>query len=94
LEELVYEPALFYSCYTDLIPMDFFITTIQHWIQTAGALGVFGASIAEELISPIPSSMVQMGAGDFIKCFSAVNAHSIEKHINEISITAELGVKI
>lgn len=74
--------------------MDFFIQTLQHWIQAAGGLGVFGASIIEEVISLIPSSLVQMGAGIFIMNGDPVNIVSILKLIFQISIPAALGVTI
>ena len=74
--------------------MEFFIQPLQHWIQTAGGLGVFGASLVEELISLIPSSVVQMGAGIFIMSGDPVTWLSIGKLILQISIPAALGVTI
>ncbi len=74
--------------------MDFFIHSLQQWIAAAGGLGVFAASIVEELISLIPSSLVQMGAGIFIMNGDPVNIFSILKLIFQISIPAALGVTI
>ncbi len=74
--------------------MDFFIHTLQHWIQIAGGFGVFAASIVEEVISLIPSSLVQMGAGIFIMGGDPVSFASIIKLIVQISIPAALGVTI
>ncbi len=74
--------------------MQLFIQTLQHWIQIAGGFGVFGASIAEELISPIPSSLVQMAAGIFIMNGSHVTIPAILKLIFQISLPAALGVVI
>jgi membrane protein DedA with SNARE-associated domain len=74
--------------------MDFFIHSLQQWIAAAGGFGVFGASIVEEVVSLIPSSMVQMAAGIFIMNGDPVNALSILKLIFQISIPAALGVTI
>lgn len=74
--------------------MDFFIHTLQHWIQVAGGLGVFAASIVEEVISLIPSSLVQMGAGIFIMGGDPISVASVIKLILQISIPAALGVTI
>lgn len=74
--------------------MDFFIHTLQHWIQIAGGFGVFAASIVEEVISLIPSSLVQMGAGIFIMGGDPVSFASVIKLIVQISIPAALGVTI
>jgi membrane protein DedA with SNARE-associated domain len=74
--------------------MDFFIHSLQQWIAAAGGFGVFGASIVEEIVSLIPSSMVQMAAGIFIMNGDPVNVLSILKLIFQISIPAALGVTI
>jgi membrane protein DedA with SNARE-associated domain len=74
--------------------MEIFIQTLQHWIQIAGGFGVFAASIVEELISLIPSSMVQMAAGIFIMGGDPISIGSILKLIVQISIPAALGVTL
>lgn len=74
--------------------MDFFIHSLQQWIAAAGGLGVFAASIVEEVFSLIPSSVVQMGAGIFIMNGDPVNIVSILKLIFQISIPAAFGVTI
>ncbi len=74
--------------------MEIFIQTLQHWIQIAGGFGVFAASIVEELISLIPSSMVQMAAGIFIMGGDHISIGSILKLIVQISIPAALGVTL
>lgn len=79
-----------YSVYS----MDFFIHTLSGWIQTAGAFGVFGASIIEEIISLIPSSLVQTGAGIFIMNGTPVSIAAILKLLLQISLPAALGVTI
>lgn len=74
--------------------MEIFIYTLQHWIQVAGGLGVFVASIIEELISLIPSSLVQTTAGIFIMGGDSISVISIAKLIFQISIPAALGVTL
>lgn len=70
------------------------IDTLQYWIQSAGGLGVFAASIVEEVISLIPSSMVQTGAGVFLLGGQSVSFISVIKLIIQISLPAALGVTI
>lgn len=67
---------------------------MQHWIGAYGFLGVFGASIVEELISLIPSSLVQTGAGIIIMNGQVLSVVSVLKLILQISIPAALGVTI
>lgn len=74
--------------------MELIITTLQHWIQFAGGLGVFAASIVEEVISLIPSSAVQMGAGVFIMGGIPVSFFAIGKLVLEIALPAALGVTL
>lgn len=74
--------------------MELLITTLQHWIQFAGGLGVFAASIVEEVISLIPSSAVQMGAGIFIMGGVPISLFAIGKLLIEIALPAALGVTL
>lgn len=74
--------------------MEILITTLQHWIQFAGGLGVFAASIVEEVISLIPSSAVQMGAGAFIMGGTPLSLFTVGKLLLEIALPAALGVTI
>ncbi len=70
------------------------IALLEYFIQTAGALGVFGSSIFEEVFSIIPSSVVQTGAGVFIMTGLSVTWTSIFKLIFVIAIPAALGVTL
>ncbi len=74
--------------------MQIFLVTIQSWIGAYGFIGVFFASIAEELISPIPSSVVQMFSGVIL--FSGVDFswQSIGWFLLSVSIPAAVGVTI
>jgi membrane protein DedA with SNARE-associated domain len=70
------------------------IHILQQWIQAAGAWGVFAASIVEEVISLIPSSMVQTGAGVFLMGGQPLSLVSIIKLLLQISLPAAFGVTI
>ncbi len=74
--------------------MEFFVNTLQHWIQAAGGFGVFFASLAEEAISLIPSSAVQTGAGVFIMAGESFGFAGILKLILQVSIPSAIGVTL
>lgn len=67
---------------------------IHGWIVSLGALGVFGASLAEELISIIPSAAVQTAAGAFMMSGYAWSFSSIVRLVTTVVIPASLGVMI
>ena len=67
---------------------------IQGWIVSAGALGVFGASLAEELISIIPSAAVQTASGAFMMSGHVFSLSSLLRLITMVVIPASLGVMI
>jgi membrane protein DedA with SNARE-associated domain len=71
-----------------------FAAYIEHAIITLGAGGVFLGSILEEVIVPIPSSLVQAGAGLFLLGGDPVSFTSIVKLVTWIAIPAALGVAI
>lgn len=66
--------------------------TIEHAIVAYGAAGVFWGSILEEVIVPIPSSLVQAGAGFFLLSGMPVTVAPIIKLITWIAFPAALGV--
>lgn len=74
--------------------MEQIILVIQQLIITAGGWGVFGASILEEVFSPIPSSLVQTTAGIFIMGGTAVSFAGFMKLLFLVSLPAGLGVTI
>jgi membrane protein DedA with SNARE-associated domain len=69
-------------------------TFIEHTIISLGATGVFIGSVMEEIIVPIPSSLVQAGAGFFLLAGEPVSVVSIIKLITWIAIPSALGVAI
>ncbi|MEI8223997.1 MAG: VTT domain-containing protein [bacterium] len=74
--------------------MESIIAVLQHWIQVAGGLGVFGASVFEEVFSIIPSSVVQTAAGIFIMAGLPINVMSVLKLIVQVAIPSALGVTV
>ncbi len=74
------------------------ISTLMTYIETTllpwGAFGVFAASIIEELIAIIPSSLVQLGSG-FVLLGREVWSNTLAiKLITMIALPAALGVTI
>ncbi len=67
---------------------------IHGWIISAGAFGVFGASLAEELISIIPAAAVQTASGAFIMSGYTYSGASLVRLITMVTIPASLGVMI
>ncbi len=74
--------------------MEQIILIIQQLIVTAGGWGVFGASVLEEVFSPIPSSLVQTTAGIFIMGGTAVSFVGFMKLLFLVSLPAGLGVTL
>lgn len=74
--------------------MQSLITFIFHSITLAGGWGVFLASLLEEIISPIPSSLVQMGGGAILLFGQNLSLATLLKLILEVSIPSALGVTI
>lgn len=74
--------------------MEQFIQKIIEFIVERGALGVFLASILEEVIVPIPSTIIQTGAGFLFLEGQPVNLHSIWILISRVSLPTAAGVTI
>lgn len=74
--------------------MQTFITFIFQGITLAGGWGIFGASILEELISPIPSSLIQMGGGALLLHQQPFSGILILKLLGEVALPAALGVTL
>ena len=74
--------------------MEHFITGAQHLITTWGAAGVFLLSVIEEIIVPLPSVVVQAGAGFLLLGGEPVTVASISALIFKIAVPAALGVTI
>lgn len=74
--------------------MEQIIVVIQQLIITAGGWGVFGASVLEEIFSPIPASLVQTTAGIFIMGGTAFSLGGFLKLLFLVSLPAGIGVSI
>ncbi|MDO9045737.1 MAG: VTT domain-containing protein [Methanobacteriaceae archaeon] len=69
-------------------------TLIQNFIINYGSLGIFIASILEQIIAPIPSTAVIMGSSFFIMGNSPVSLFSLEKLFLFIALPVAFGVTI
>jgi membrane protein DedA with SNARE-associated domain len=74
--------------------MDIIALKIEHLIIAFGAFGVFFASIIEEIIVFIPSTLIQIGAGFLLLSNLSVNFINILKLFTFVVIPASLGVTI
>jgi membrane protein DedA with SNARE-associated domain len=59
-----------------------------------GALGVFIASLLEEVVAPIPSALVGMGAGFFLMQGSAISINSLWKLLLNVMLPISAGVTL
>ena len=67
---------------------------IQHLIVSFGGLGVFLASIIEEIVVPIPSVLVEAGAGLFLLGDQALSFLGVLKLIMVVALPSAFGVAI
>lgn len=67
---------------------------IENFIITYGSLGIFFASILEQIIAPIPSTAVIVGSSLFIMGNSPVSFLSLEKLFIYIALPVAMGVTI
>lgn len=67
---------------------------IHGWIVSLGALGVLGASVAEEVISIIPSAAVQTAAGAFMMSGYSFSLHSCIRLFFVVVIPLAVGVVV
>lgn len=74
--------------------MNSIIDLLQHSIINLGALGVFLVSIVEEIIVPIPSTMVQAGAGAILLGGQSISIITTSKLIFWVALPAAIGVTI
>lgn len=74
--------------------MEQLIIVIQSWIGNYGFLGVIGAGIVEELISPIPSSLVQGFAGAVLFSGKAFTVGNIFSFLVTVPLGSAIGVTI
>lgn len=80
-------------CY-NRIYMQHIIDIIQVWIGSYGFLGVIGAGIVEELISPIPSSLVQGFAGAVLFSGAPFTLSNIASFFLTVPLGSAIGVTV
>ncbi len=71
--------------------MESLIEVIIQFIVDQGALGVFLASVIEEIIVPIPSTIIQTGAGFLFLTGHAVDAHGLWILFSRIVVPSAVG---
>ncbi len=67
---------------------------LQNFFVEYGAIGVFIGSIIEEIIAPIPSTLIILGSSFFILEGQAITTNSIANLIFNVSLPAALGMTI
>lgn len=70
------------------------LTGLEGFIVSYGPWAVFGGSILEQIVTPIPSSVVVLGASFFLMKGVALSAGSLQTMFFNISIPAALGVTL
>ena len=70
------------------------ISNIELIVQTYGALGVFFAAVLEEIIAPIPSSLVAMFAGFFLLSVNENIIGVISSAIFTVAIPMSIGISV
>jgi len=70
------------------------LTGLEGFIVSYGPWAVFGGSILEQVVTPIPSSVVVLGASFFLMKGVALSAGSLQTMFFNISIPAALGVTL
>ena len=68
------------------------LSSLEGFILSHGALAVFTGSILEQIVTPIPSSLVVLGSSFIIMKGTALSAGSLEMMFLNITIPAALGV--
>jgi membrane protein DedA with SNARE-associated domain len=74
--------------------LEAFLTWIEAIVLPYGAWGIFAASIIEEVIVPIPSTLVQMGGGFLLMGGLPVNAENLGRLFLLVVMPATLGLTI
>jgi len=67
---------------------------IEQFMVNYGAIGVFVASFLEEIIAPIPSTLVVMGSSFFMLKNDVISSYSILKLFTYVVFPASLGMTL
>ncbi|MFA4942933.1 MAG: VTT domain-containing protein [Patescibacteria group bacterium] len=74
--------------------IDSIVVYIQSIISNYGALGVFGVTIIEEIIAPIPSAIIPLMAGFFLLPSTMSFAEILLRGILIIALPVSIGISI
>ena len=74
--------------------IDSIVVYIQSIISNYGALGVFGVTIIEEIITPIPSAIIPLMAGFFLLPSTMSFAEILLRGILIIALPVSIGISI
>lgn len=74
--------------------IDSIVVYIQSIISNYGALGVFGATIVEEIIAPIPSAIIPLMAGFFLLPSTMYFAEVLLRGVLIIALPVSIGISI
>lgn len=77
-----------------MVGMEHLIEKILAFIVAKGAFGVFLASVLEEVIVPIPSTIIQTGAGFLFLAGKAISLHTIALLVTDVAFPAALGATV
>jgi membrane protein DedA with SNARE-associated domain len=70
------------------------LSSLEGFIISHGALAVFTGSILEQIVTPIPSSLVVLGSSFIIMKGTVLSAGSLEMMFFNITLPAALGVTL
>jgi len=74
--------------------LEYIASQLQSFFIAYGAIGVFFASMIEEIIAPIPSSIIILGSSFFILEGQAISINSMLSLIFNISIPTAFGITV
>ena len=77
-----------------MVGMERIIEQILVFVVAKGAIGVFLASVLEEVIVPIPSTIIQTGAGFLFLSGHPVSLASVASLVADVAFPAALGATV
>lgn len=77
-----------------MVGMEHLIEKILAFIVAKGAFGVFLASVLEEVVVPIPSTIIQTGAGFLFLAGQSITLQTILLLVTKVAFPAALGATV
>jgi membrane protein DedA with SNARE-associated domain len=74
--------------------LDSLTNSLLPWLETYGAFGVFGASIVEEVIAPIPSTLVVLFGGFLLVPETATVPEAMRHVALKVMLPASIGMSV